>query len=234
MTEPKVKDNTGVILIDTRERHQEYIKKYFDSVGGIPSLITCLSHGMDYFITNGTREVGVQRKTCDEVFQQMEEIRNDVIPSLQELTENPVLLIEENFHVGRDGHMYRRQGGFLVEVGMTAYSYYNFLNSIRLLGCEVVCTRNLDQSLWWMISTYNYIGTEHYPKQKKGHTHHACAVGALCCVNNFGQTSAKKLLKEYSIAELVCMDEKGLRGIMNANQYLNFTKTIMAKGEEKK
>ena len=109
----------------------------------------------------------------------------------------------------------------------------NFLDCIRLMECEVVCTRNLDQSIWWMISTHNYIGQDHYPKQKKGHTHEACAVGALCCINNFGQVSAKKILKEHSIAELICMDEKGLRESMNTNQYTNFTKTTMAKGEVK-
>jgi hypothetical protein len=212
-----------VILIDTREQHQEYIRRYLDS-NSIENTITCLGNGtgMDYFIANGNRSVGVQRKTADEVFQEMEEIRGEVIPSLMELTDTPVLLIEEQFNIGRDGHMYRKQGGFLVEVGLTARSYYNFLNSIRLMGCEVVCTRNLDQSIWWMISTHSYIADEHYPKRKKGFGHNMQAVGALCCVNNFGITSVKKLLSEYSLGELMVMDDAKLRGILNTNQHYNF------------
>jgi len=178
---------------------------------------------MDYLIANGSQSIGVQRKTCNEVFKQMDDIRGDVIPSLMDLTENPILLIEENFTVGKDGHMYRKQNGFLLEVGISAASYYNFLNSIRKMGCEVVCTRNLDQSIWWMISTHRYIAEEHYPKMKKGFGHPAQAVGMLCCVNNFGITTTRKLLSEYSIKMLMDMPDVELRKILNTNQYYNFS-----------
>lgn len=221
--------NTGIIIIDTREQKREYIKKYFDDIGGIESVITCLNHGIDYLIINGKQCVGVQRKTSDEIFQQMQAIQTDIIPALSELTDNPVLLIEEQFQIGKDGHMYRRMNGFLHEVGLSATSYYNFINSIRLMGCEVVCTRNLDQSIWWMASTYSYIGKEHYPKQKKGHNHTMQAIGALCCINNFGVTSSKKLLKDYTIKELMLMGDTELRKLLNANQYVNFCKVRDAK-----
>lgn len=218
-----------MILIDSREKKQEYIKKYFDDIGGIESSITCLSFGVDYLIINGNQCIGVQRKTSDEIFQQMQAIQTDIIPALSELTDAPVLLIEEQFHVDKNGHMYRRQNGFLHEVGLTAKSYYNFINSIRLLGCEVVCTRNLEQSIWWMASTFFYIGNEHYPKQKKGHNATMQAIGALCCINNFGITSSKKLLKDYTIKDLVLMDDKELRKVLNVNQYINFCKVRDAK-----
>jgi hypothetical protein len=221
--------NDGIILLDTREQKKEYVQKYLQDIGGINTSITCLSHGADYLIINGNQSIGVQRKTSDEIFQQMQAIQTDIIPALQELTDAPVLLIEEQFHVDRNGHMYRRMNGFLHEVGLTATSYYNFINSIRLLGCEVVCTRNLEQSIWWMASTFFYIGKEHYPKQKKGHNHAMQAIGALCCINNFGITSSKKLLKDYTIKDLVMMDDKELRSILNVNQYVNFCKVRDAK-----
>lgn len=221
--------NDGIIIIDTREQKKEYIQKYLQDIGGINTTISCLTHGIDYLIINGNQSIGVQRKTSDEIFQQMQAIQTDIIPALSELTDAPVLLIEEQFHVDRNGHMYRKMNGFLHEVGLTATSYYNFINSIRLLGCEVVCTRNLEQSIWWMASTFFYIGKEHYPKQKKGHNHSMQAIGALCCINNFGITSSKKLLKDYTIKDLVLMDEKELRKLLNVNQYINFCKVRDAK-----
>ena len=216
--------NDGIIIIDTREQKREYIQNYLIGIGITNVTISCLSHGADYMIINGKQCIGVQRKTSDEIFQQMQAIQTDIIPALSDMTDTPVLLIEEQFQIGRDGHMYRRQNGFLHEVGLTAISYYNFINSIRLMGCEVVCTRNLDQSIWWMASTFSYIGKEHYPKQKKGHNHMMQAVGALCCINNFGVTSSKKLLKDYTMKELMLMGDMELRKLLNANQYVNFCK----------
>ena len=221
--------SNGIIIIDSREKKADYIKSYLESIGGINAVITCISHGGDYMIINGNQCVGVQRKTSDEIFQQMKAIQTDIIPALSELTDSPVLLIEEQFSIGKDGHMYRKQNGFLYEVGLTATSYYNFINSIRLMGCEVVCTRNLDQSIWWMASTFSYIGKEHYPKQKKGHNHTMQAIGALCCINNFGITTSKELLKDYTIKELMAMDEKRLCKLLNVNQYVNFCKVRDAK-----
>jgi len=222
-----------LILIDSREKKSDYIKKYLEDIGGIEAIVTCLSHGADYVIINGNQSIAVQRKTSDEIFQQMKAIQTDIIPALKELTDSPVLLIEEQFHVDKNGHMYRKQNGFLHEVGLTAKSYYNFINSIRLLGCEVVCTRNLEQSIWWMASTYSYIERDHYPKQKKGHNHAMQAIGALCCINNFGVTSSTKLLKDYSIKDLVLMDDKELKKLMDVNQHFNFCKVRDAKADAK-
>jgi len=87
----------------------------------------------------------------------------------------------------------------------------------------------LDQSIWWMASTFSYIGKEHYPKQKKGHNHTMQAIGALCCINNFGITTSKELLKDYTIKELMAMDEKRLCKLLNVNQYVNFCKVRDAK-----
>lgn len=212
-----------MILIDPREQHKEYITKYFDSIGGVPSVITVLSQGVDYLIVNDHGSVGIQRKSSDDLFQHMDKLRTIDIPNLRDATDNPVLLIEEQFHVDRNGHMYRRQNGFLYEVGIIASSYYNFINSIKLMGCEVVCTRNLEQSIWWMVSTHSYLKLEHFPKQKKGHEHIMQAIGALCCVNNIGQTSATKLLKKHTLQELMCMSDTELQKILNSNQFYNFT-----------
>jgi hypothetical protein len=80
-----------------------------------------------------------------------------------------------------------------------------------------------------MASTYSYIGKEHYPKQKKGHNHTMQAIGALCCINNFGVTSSKKLLKDYTMKELMLMGDTELRKLLNTNQYVNFCKVRDAK-----
>ena len=196
-------------------------------------MVTSLGNGsgIDYIIANGNQSIAIQRKTCDEVFQQMEKIRSEIVPALKEHTENPVLLIEELFAVGKDGHMYRKQNGFLHEVGLNAYSYYNFINSIRLMGCEVVCTRNLDQSIWWMAAAHKYIGDTHYPKLKKQHDIRMQAVGSLCCINSFGETISTKILQEYSIRELMDMDRVELSHLLTQNQLLNFTSWADAKIE---
>ena len=47
--------SNGIIIIDSREKKQEYIKKYFDDIGGIESTIACLQHGIDYMIINGNQ-----------------------------------------------------------------------------------------------------------------------------------------------------------------------------------
>lgn len=214
-----------VIICDSREHNQDYICDRLKSAG-IEHTVTCLQHGMDYLILGTYGEIGVQRKTFPEVATQMQAIREDIIPSLMECTEHPVLLIEETFRVDTAGMMWRKEGNFMKPASITARMYYSFLQSIRNMGCEVVCTRELEQSIWWMYSVHSYIHEVHYPKQKKGYGGEAQAIGALCCINSFGITAAKKLLAEHTIADLSQMSELQLHKIMNKNQVHNFRRAI--------
>jgi ERCC4-type nuclease len=217
-----------VILIDSREQNQEYIEsKLKDS--GIQCTVSCLAHGMDYLIVGTTGSIGVQRKTFPEVATQMPEIREDIIPSLMDLTERPVLLIEEIFRIDEQGMMWRKEGSFLKPAQISARQYYNFLQSIRQMGCEVVTTRDLDQSIWWMYSVHSYVHEMHYPKQKKRYGSDMQAMGALCCFNGIGQTTAKKILQKHSLKDLVGMTDPELIKAMTLRQGQNFRKVIEAR-----
>jgi len=212
-----------MILIDSREQNQDYIEGKLTDMG-IESTITCLVHGMDYLIAGNYGSIGIQRKTFPEVAIQMPEIREDIVPALMEQTESPVLLVEETFQIDEHGMMWRKEGNFLRPAQLSARSYYNFLQSIRQMGCEVVTTRNLDQSIWWMYSINAYLHEEHYPKPKKKYGVEMQALGALCCFNGIGATTAKKLLTQHSLSELIKMHDKDLVKSMTLNQAANFKK----------
>lgn len=211
------------ILCDTREQHQDYIQGKLTDLA-VECIITTLHNGMDYLITGTHGSIGIQRKTFPEVATQFEEIRESIIPSLMGMTDSPVLLVEEIFQIDEKGMMWRKEGNFLKPASISARQYYNFLQSIRQMGCEVVTTRNLDQSIWWMYSIHAYLHDYHYPKQKKRYGAGMQALGALCCINNFGITTAKKILQEHSISELMGMSDVELGRIMSRNQLLNFRK----------
>ena len=217
-----------MILIDTREQNQDYIQgKLTDN--GIENTITTLHSGMDYMILGDKGSVGVQRKTFPEIATQMTEIREDVIPALMGITDDPILLVEEGFRIDEQGMMWRKEGNFLKPASISARQYYNFLQSIRQMGCEVVCTRELDQSIWWMYSIHAYLHDSHYPKQKKRYGADMQAMGVMCCMNGIGQTIAKKILGKHSIQELVCMTDVELTKCMSVNQAATFRKVTEAK-----
>ena len=218
------------IIVDSREQNQDYVcSRLIDA--GVECVISCLAHGMDYLIVGTNGSIGVQRKTFPEVAIQMKEIREDIIPSLMDLTEYPVLLVEEGFRIDEQGMMWRKEGNFLKPAQLSCRSYYNFLQSIRQMGCEVVCTRELDQSIWWMYSVHSYIHEEHYPKPKKKYGIEMQALGALCCFNGIGHTTAKKILTKHTLKELINMPDNKLVKTMTANQATNFKKVIEVKGD---
>ena len=216
---------TSTIIVDSREHNKEYIVGKFKEHGGIESMITCLSYSMDYLIMGNACSVGIQRKSgSKEIPQQMKALKEDILPALKELTDNPVLLIEEDFHIGDNGTFYQRRDGMLYPTDLNVKAYFNFIHSVKMSGIDVVTTRNLDASIFWMIATGLWVENNHYPKGKKQYLPTMQAVGALCCVNGIGHTKAEKLLKDYTLQELFKMDMHELGKIMTLNQMTAFMK----------
>lgn len=212
-----------MILIDSREQKHEYITNRFNEHGGTPSTVICLSHGMDYLIMGEACSVGIQRKSGEsEIPKQMSDLKHDILPALKDLTENPVLLIEEDFAIGQNGTIYRHENNMLVPSDLNIKSYFNFIHSVKAMGIDVVCTRNLDASIWWMISTHQYVQNHHYPKVKKSHKPSMQAVGSLCAINTIGQNKATKLLQEFTLQEIFTMPETELKKHLTENQLYNF------------
>lgn len=219
-----------MICVDTREHEWEYIESQLTGLN-IDVSVICLDHGVDYMIMGTYDTVAVQRKTFPEICTQMKEIREDVIPSLMNISESAVLLVEEHFSIDKQGMMWRKQGNFMNPANISARSYYNFLQSIRMMGCDVVVTGSLSDSIWWMYSIHSYIHEQHYPKQTKRYDANMQALGALCCVNSFGITAGTKLLKDNTIAELIAMPDSKLGKIMSRNQVYNFRKVFGGAGD---
>ena len=218
------------ILIDDREKHKEYITAKIVEHGGISTSVSRLSHGIDYVIMGDSDSVGVQRKSGSaEIPQQMQDLRDDILPALKELTDHPVLLIEEDFVIGHNGVFYQRRDSMLYPTDMNTKSYFNFIHYVKEMGVDVVTTRNLDSSIWWMISTAGYVNNNHYPKRKKQFGRSMQAVGALCCINGIGQSKAEKLLAQYSLQELFAMDTLSLSKLLNKNQLISFEETRRVK-----
>lgn len=220
-----------MILIDTREQNQDYIESKLTGAG-VAITITCLTHGMDYFIVGTHGSIGIQRKTFPEVATQMKEIREDIVPALLDLTEYPVLLVEETMRIDEQGMCWRKEGNFLKPAQISARQYYNFLQSIRQMGCDVVTTRDLDQSIWWMYSIHSYLHEEHYPKSKKRYGVDMQALGCLCCFNGIGQATAKKVLQQHSLKELMGMSDLELAKTFTIRQAANFKKVVETKHEK--
>ncbi len=196
-----------LIITDTREQNHEYIEAIIKKHGGIDYVRTCLDHGMDYQIVGKSDSVGIQRKSgSKEIPKQLSELRNDILPSLKNLTSNPILLIEEDFSIDDNGTMYQRRDSMLYPMQLNVKAYYNFISSIKLSGIDVVTTRNLDASIWWMIATAEYLDNYHYPKITKQFRVENQAIGALCSLNGIGPTKAKKLLNHYSLKDLMMID----------------------------
>jgi ERCC4-type nuclease len=125
----------------------------------------------------------------------------DTLPRLRNFCENPVLLCEENFGIDQTGHLFNR--GDSRETDMLATSYFGYLETIRKSGVEVITTRDLNQSIYWMIAMHGYLGKGHYPKHRKYHSVKEQARGVLMCVPGIGEARAGKVLKNTSISEML-------------------------------
>lgn len=197
-----------IIVIDTREQKNEYIKNRLDSIG-IPCEITTLPEatGCDYYIANTHGSCGIQRKdSTKELILQMEDLHYDILPRLCNFTDNPVLLVEESHVIGEMGYLFRKENRLWLETGMHSSSYYGFLETVRQMGIDVVCTRDLNQSIWYMAALHGYLGKYHYPRHKKTFRISQQAVGMLACVPGIAEKRAREVLEKHSIREICTME----------------------------
>lgn len=200
-------------MIDSREHQAPFIAKRF-CAAGIESDIVCFPQetGCDYLIQNTHGSVAIQRKVvCSELLSELDETLHQTLPRLKNFTgdSTPVLLIEENFGIDQSGYLYNRIDHR--ETSMLAAGYFGYLETIRKSGIEVITTRDLNQSIWWMIATHGYLANEHYPKHRKYHSVKEQAVGMLTAVSGIGEARALKALKQSSIRNMAGLkDVKGL------------------------
>ena len=205
--------------MDVKEHFADYACNKFKQEG-VESMVINLPYasGCDYHIVNEYGSCGIQRKdsmaeicgtpVCKDHDSAMEELKHNILPRLINFTDNPILLVEESHAIGEKGYLFRKEDRVWVETGMHSSSYYGFLESVRSMGINVVCTRNLDASLWFMISMHNYLGKHRYPKPKKSYSDEEIATGMLCCVPTIGEKRARKALAEYSIRDLATIQKQ--------------------------
>jgi len=196
-----------IILIDSREKQAPFISKQFTKAK-ITNEILCLptDTGSDYLITNTHGSCAVQRKVAvSELISELDEIMFETIPHLKNFSENPVLLIEENFAITPEGYLYNRQDNR--ETEMLATSYYGYLETVRKMGVDVVTTRDLSSSVWWMIAMHGYLEKEHFPKHRKYFSEKECAIGMLTSIPGIGDVRAGKALQNTSIRGMCGMKE---------------------------
>ncbi len=127
----------------------------------------------------------------------MDELLYETLPALKNFSDNPCLLLEENYGITKDGYLYNRNDSR--ETQMLATSYFGYLETIRKMGIDVYCMRDLNQSIWWLISMHNYLGKEHFPKHTKYFSLQEQAVGMLTAVPTIGDARAAKALQKSSI-----------------------------------
>ena len=200
-----------MILIDSREQNAPYVQKQFTK-HNIDSEITCLdtSTGSDYLISNLKGSCAVQRKVVvSEMISELDQIMHQIVPSLKNFSENPVLLLEENMGISPDGYLHNRADGRTTD--MLATSYYGYLETIRKMGVEVITTRDLNQSIWWMISMHGYLEKNHYPPHKKYFSTGEQAIGMLSTIQGIGEARAIKALQKTSIRGMCGM--KNVEGL---------------------
>ena len=189
----------GVILIDSREQQAPYITKRF-AASGIDSEIVCFptDTGTDYLISNTHGSCAIQRKVvCSEMITELDEIMYDILPRLKNYNPNPCILLEENFLITKDGYLANRNDHR--ETQMLAISYFGYLETMKKMGIDVITTRDINQSIHWMIAMHGYLSKEHYPKHRKYFTVPEQATGMLCTVPTIGEVRAGKALKLSSI-----------------------------------
>lgn len=155
----------------------------------------------------------------------MEELLVDILPRLITYTDNPILLVEESHKIGEGGSLFRRENGMYVESGMTAPSYYGFLETVRMMGVDVVtiqATGDLYPTIWYLASMDGYLSREHYPKHIKSFKPHQQALGILCCVPGIGQKRATAALEKNCIRDMV-------RDLVWKDEIEGLTKTMTLK-----
>jgi len=208
-----------IILIDTREQSGAYAVRRFTEANIEADLICWPTEtGTDYLITNTHGSVAVQRKVVvSEMISELYQIMYETIPALKNFSENPVFLCEENFGITKDGYLFNRNDNRPTEFKAT--SYYGYLETIRKAGVDVVTTRGLNQSLYWMIAMHGYLEKEHYPKHRKYHSIKEQAIGMLTAVPGIGEVRAAKALSKTSIRAMTGM--KHVEGLsMKQNERL--------------
>jgi ERCC4-type nuclease len=170
--------------------------------------------------------VAVQRKVvCSELLNELDETMFETLPRLRNFSDNPVLLIEENFGIDQTGHLFNR--GDSRETDMLATSYFGYLETIRKSGVEVVTTRDLNQSVWWMIATHGYLAKEHYPKSRKAHSIKEQAVGMMTAVSGIGEARALKALKDRSLKDMITKNEFGgltMKQVQKLNEVMGYVR----------
>jgi hypothetical protein len=140
-----------------------------------------------------------------ELIQQMDELRTDILPRLITYTDNPVLLVEESHRIGEMGNLFRKEGSLYKETGTTATSYYGFLESIRMMGVDVVTVQaatDLMPTIWYLAAIDGFLSRDHYPKHLKSFKPNQMALGMLCCVPGIGMKRAAKALEGNSIKDI--------------------------------
>jgi hypothetical protein len=142
----------------------------------------------------------------------MTELQDDILPRLCNFTDNPILLIEESHTIGEAGYLFRKEGKMFVETGLHSKSYYGFLEMVRMQGIDVVTTRDLNASIWYMISMDNYLGKYHYPHHGKTFKIPNQAIGMISCVPGIGEKRARATLAHQSIRD-ICKSKGGIEGL---------------------
>jgi ERCC4-type nuclease len=142
---------------------------------------------------------------------QLDEIMFDIIPRMKNFSDNPVCLFEENFGISKDGYLFNRADNHPTE--MLAKSYYGYLETIRKMGVDVITTRGLNETIWYLISMHGYLGKEHYPKHNKYFSDKEIAIGMLTAIPGIGDARASKALGGTSIRGMM-----GLKHITGLTQ----------------
>ena len=185
-----------MIIIDTREQWKEQIQQKLQSLH-VSAHIMKLDNYADYLLTSDNeaveQSIGIQRKTVNEVLQQMQEIQ-ERISELKEKYDNAWFLVEEeDLFIDQDGVIMSKRGKLLYETGMNVKAYYNFLHSIERKGVQVKTTYNWEYSVWWLYSLHSYIQREHYPKPTKKYTQQEEVIGALMGIEGIGEAKARQI-----------------------------------------
>jgi hypothetical protein len=192
-------------LIDTREQNGPYIQKRLQSANIETEIVTLSQEtGADYIISGEKDTMAVQRKVvCSEFINELDEIVNEIAPRLLQFGGNPAFLIEENFEITKDGYLQNQQNHYATSMSIT--SYYGILETLRHMGLDVYCTRDLNASIWWMIAVHGYLNKNHYPKHRKYFSMQERAIGMMTVVPGLGATRAEKALQQNSIRNMASM-----------------------------
>jgi hypothetical protein len=142
---------------------------------------------------------------------ELDQIMHEIVPALKNFSEHSILLLEENFGITKDGFLFNRNDNR--ETEFRATSYYGYLETIRKMGVDIITTRDLNATIWYLIAMHGYLGKEHYPKHKKYFNDKEIAVGMLTAIPGLGDIRASKALQDRSIRGMIGMTKiTGLTG----------------------